>query len=435
MRGPSATEIARRIEARIGDGALRAGDRLPSVRDHAIELHVSPTTVAAAYRRLRERGLVLGRGRQGTLVAPRPPTEAGRGPEIPDTIVDAMSGNPDPAALPPIETALQGLRTAAPARYGDPLVHPGLAATAVEILTTDGVDAEYFTVTSGSMHAIELIIATEQFRLGDRLAVEDPGHIPVHQIGRRAGMELVPVTIDEEGMTPRSLDIALRSGVSAVVLTPRVQNPTGAALSAERATALSSVLADHPEVVLIVDDHAGPVSSVESFAVAPPGPRWASIRSLGKSHGPDLRLALVAGDRTTIDRIEVAVSTGAGWVSHILQRVAAHLLTDDTTRQLVQDAASRYEGSRRRMIDVLARDGVEATGRSGLNVWIPVHDEQAAIEAARGAGYAIRGGDPYRISSPAAVRVTITMLTDPQVDELAAALVDHLTGAAATPRV
>jgi len=391
--------------------------------------------VAAAYRRLRERGLVLGRGRQGTRVAPRPSTEAGRAPAIPDTIVDAMSGNPDPAALPPIETALHGLRTAAPARYGDPLVHPDLAAAAVEVLSTDGVDAEYFTVTSGSMHAIELIIATEQFRLGDRLAVEDPGHIPVHQIGRRAGMELVPVTIDEEGMTPRSLDIALRSGVSAVVLTPRVQNPTGATLSAERATELSRVLADHPEVMLIVDDHAGPVSGAESFTVAPSGPRWASIRSLGKSHGPDLRLALVAGDRTTIDRIEVAVSTGAGWVSHILQRVAARLLTDDTTRQLVQDAASRYERSRRRMIDVLARDGVEATGRSGLNVWIPVHDEQAAIEAARSAGYAIRGGDPYRISSPAAVRVTITMLSDPQVDELAAALVDHLTATAATPRM
>ena len=435
MKGPSATEIARRIEARIGDGDLQAGDRIPSVRDHAIELQVSPTTVAAAYRRLRERGLVLGRGRQGTRVAPRPSTEAGRVPAIPDTIIDAMSGNPDPAALPPIETALHDLQPTVPARYGDPLIHPDLAAVAEAVLSVDGVNAEHFTVTSGSMHTIELIISTEQFRLGDRLAVEDPGHIPVHQIGRRAGMELVPVTIDEEGMTPRSLGIALRSGVSAVVLTPRAQNPTGAAISAERAAALSRVLADHPEVMLIVDDHAGPVSGVESFAVAPPGPRWASIRSLGKSHGPDLRLALVAGDHTTIDRIEVAVSTGPGWVSHLLQRVGARLLADDATRHLVENAASRYDRSRRRMIEMLARGGVEATGRSGLNVWIPVHDEQAAIEAARGAGYAIRGGDPYRISSPAAVRVTITMLSDPQVDELAAALVGHLTGAAATPRM
>ncbi len=435
MHGSTASEIARRIEDDIGSGVLHAGDRLPAIRHHAESLGVSPTTVAAAYRRLRERGLVLGRGRQGTRVAPRSSAEAGRAPAIPDAIVDAMSGNPDPATLAPLEIALRGLEPMPQARYGDPLLHPDLARAAAHLLSADDLEAAPFAVTSGAMHAIELIIAAEQFRLGDRLAVEDPGHIPVHQLGRRAAMELIPVEIDDEGMTPESLAAAVQSGIRAVVITPRAQNPTGAALTAERAAALNHVLADHPEIMVIQDDHAGPVSGADRIVITPPGPRWASIRSLGKSHGPDLRLALVGGDRTTIDRIEVAVSTSAGWVSHLLQRAAAQLLTDRDTTRRVDHAALQYTRSRRRMIDALALGGVKSTGASGLNVWIPVNDEQAAIEAARIAGYAIRGGDSYRISSPAAVRVTITMLSDAQIDELATTLVAHLRGSAMAPRI
>ncbi len=435
MNGSTATEIARRIEDDIGAGVLDTGDRLPSVRHQAEALGVSPTTVAAAYRRLRERGLVLGRGRQGTRVAPRPSTEAGRAPAIPDTIVDAMSGNPDPAALTPLEIAFRELEPMPQARYGDPLLHPDLARAAAPLLSEGDLEVDSFTVTSGAMHAVELIIAAEQFRLGDRLAVEDPGHIPVHQLGRRAGMELVSVRVDDEGMVPDSLAIAVKAGIRAMVITPRAQNPTGAALTADRAAALSRVLAGHPDIMVIQDDHAGPVSGVEAIAITPPGPRWAAIRSLGKSHGPDLRLALVGGDRTTIDRIEVAVSTSAGWVSHILQRATAQLLSDRASTQRVDRAAVQYARSRRRMIDALALGGVESTGPSGLNVWIPVSDEQAAIEAARVAGYAIRGGDSYRISSPAAVRITITMLSDAQIDELAGTLIEHLRGSAMAPRI
>ncbi len=435
MSGPTANEIMSRIEADIGSAVLEPGERLPSVRRHAEELSVSPATVAAAYRRLRERGLVMGRGRQGTRVAPRQNVTAGRAPAIPEAVIDAMSGNPDPLVLPSLEAALQQLSPAPPTRYGDPLIEPELGAVAASLFRNDGVDADHITVTSGAMHAIELIITTEQFRVGDRLAVEDPGHIPVHQLGRQAGMELIPVAVDDEGMVPDSLRVALNSGVAAVVLTPRVQNPTGAALSPARAEALGGILTDHPGVVLIQDDHAGRVSGVEAVMVEPQGPRWATIRSLGKSHGPDLRLALVAGDLTTIDRIEIAVSTGPGWVSRLLQRTAVCLLTDEVIDELITTAEAQYRDRRGQMIDALAQRGVTATGRSGLNVWVPVPDEQAAIEAARVAGYAIRGGDSYRVKSSPAVRITITTLSESDIGTLARALGNHLTGSGTSSAV
>ncbi len=428
----TASELTSRIETDIRGGRLRAGDRLPSVRHQADTLGLSPTTVAAAYRRLRERGLVIGRGRQGTRVAPTLNTDAGRAPSIPKGAIDAMSGNPDPHSLPILEDALRLLPTATPARYGDSLVHPDLATTGRSLFTRDGIDAGHMTVTSGAMHAIELMIATEQYRIGDRLAVEDPGHIPVHQLGRRAGMTLEPVAVDDDGMLPDSLARALAGGAAAVVITPRAQNPTGAALGAARAEALSRVLADHPDVLLVVDDHAGMVSGAAWTPIEPPGDRWAVVRSLGKSHGPDLRLALVAGDATTIDRIEAAVGTGAGWVSHLLQRTAALLLDDADVTRLVDDAGQRYTRARDRAVAGLASRGVPASGRSGLNVWVPVADEQAAIEAARATGFAVRGGDPYRLTSPAAIRLTISSLSDEQIDELVEAVAAHLCGPGAS---
>ena len=174
------------------------------------------------------------------------------------------------------------------------------------------------------------------------------------------------------------------------------------------------------------DDHAGPVSGVPPVWIESPGERFAVVRSFGKSLGPDLRVAAVCADERTIDRVAVSVSNGPGWVSHLMQRAVAHLLTDDTATQQVAAAAVTYAERRRRLIAALAARGVASHARSGLNVWIPTGDEQAAVDAARAAGFAIRGADSYRIASPPAVRVTISTLDDDRIDRLATALGRHL---------
>ncbi len=297
-----------------------------------------------------------------------------------------------------------------------------LASAGQKLFAADGVAASHLTITSGAMDAIERVLAAQGFRVGDRIGVEDPGHIPLHQLCRAAGLQLVPLPVDPNGITPDGLAAALQLGLAGLVVTPRAQNPTGAALTEERAAQLSEVLRPHPSVCLIIDDHAGPVAGTQYQSITPPGQRWATVRSLGKSMGPDLRLALVAADQKTIARVTVAVSNGPGWVSHILQRTAAHLLTNNKTERLVEEAARSYQQRRDALIQALSARGIAATGRSGLNVWIPTSNEQAAVESARNAGIAIRAADPYRIVSPPAVRATITNLSNTNIQELADAL-------------
>ncbi|WP_213977314.1 GntR family transcriptional regulator, partial [Serratia marcescens] len=64
-KGGGAVQIAEQIAARIKDGALRPGELLPPVRQLAAELEVNPNTVASAYARLRDAGLVATRGAAG----------------------------------------------------------------------------------------------------------------------------------------------------------------------------------------------------------------------------------------------------------------------------------------------------------------------------------------------------------------------------------
>src|ERR1700689_5612292 len=108
-RGARPAAIAARIEAAIADGALAPSARLPTVRELAAGIEVSPATVAAAYRMLKQRGLVSANSRRGPVVLPRPPLRVRGARPLPQGVRDLATGNPDPALLPPLGPALAGL--------------------------------------------------------------------------------------------------------------------------------------------------------------------------------------------------------------------------------------------------------------------------------------------------------------------------------------
>ena len=313
ITGHTAAELAESIEQSIRQGAIPAGDALPPIRQLAESLGLSAGTVASAYRVLNARGLTSSDRRRGTWV--RELRKGDLAPvrqaiPVPEGVIDCSNGNPDKRLLPDPVAALAGL-TYEPALYGATVAHTGFLAEARRRLGDDGVPTEHATVSFGALDAISRVLLSN-LAPGDRVAIEDPGWAALIDLVERLGYLPVPLPVDPEGPTAEGVWQALAAGARAVVVTARAQNPTGASISAERADDLRAVFARYPGRLVIEDDHACGLVELPLSLVAGPTGRYAFVRSLAKGYGPDLRLAVVAGDASTIGRLEVVHRDGSG---------------------------------------------------------------------------------------------------------------------------
>jgi len=221
---------------------------------------------------------------------------------------------------------------------------------------------------------------------------------------------------------------ALRGGAVACALTPRAQNPYGSAVDAERAEELRSVLAGHPAVLVLEDDHAFDITERRCHSLCEPErARWAHLRSVSKSLGPDLRLAVLAGDATTVARVEGRRLLAAGWVSHLLQRLVVRTWSHPDEQSRTEDVAATYTRRRDALREALAARGIESHGRSGLNVWIPVAHEDATVADLQERGWGVLAGDRFRIASARGIRVTTSRLEPDDAVRFAADLEAALT--------
>jgi len=424
VEGRNAEAISASIESGVRRGLIDVGSSLPAIRLLAKTLRVSPATVSKAYTDLRHRGVIETAGRRGTRVRHRPPVAAPRSVlrlPVPAGIIDLSDGEPSTALLPRLgpDIAWVAQRAGSPIGYAGAAAMPELMDAARPRLAGDGVpvDDAAITVTSGTLDAVERLLTTH-LRPGDAVAVEDPGWADLFDLIAALGLRAVPVAVDGNGPTPKSLSAALAAGARAVVITSRAQNPTGAAVSPHRAARLRDVLGHHPGVLVIEDDHAAELARVPLHCVGPVTGSWAFVRSASKPYGPDLRVAVLAGDETTVARVVGRTRIGSGWVSTILQRLLLRLWHDPVAAEQVTTAAGRYDDQRRGLLDALSARGVQAQGATGINVWVPVPDETRAVGVLRDAGYAVAPGSLFRIEAPPGIRVTISTLTDDAVAPL-----------------
>lgn len=424
IRGESTVKIAASIEENVASGRIAAGTQLPPVRSLAMHLGVSPATVANAYRLLQSRGLLAADGRRGTRVRHSASVTAPAAAPLPDGVRDLARGNPDPALLPDLGKAIA--RASVEQRlYDGDLNDPDLLELARAQFEADDIPAASVAVVSGALDGIERVLR-EHLRAGDRVAVEDPCFTGVLDLLNALALVPVPVALDDEGPLPDVLRTALR-GCAALVITPRAQNPSGAVLTLRRARELRRIVAEHPRLVLIEDDHAGAVAGVPYQTIIDASrEHWAVVRSVSKSLGPDLRVAMLASDARTHARVEGRQNIGIRWVSHVLQRLVATLLRDRATQRLLERAGRTYTQRREALVRELSARGIEAHGASGLNVWIPVAEETSTVQSLIARGWAVTAGERYRLKSGPAIRVTIATLQPREAESFAADLAEVL---------
>jgi DNA-binding transcriptional MocR family regulator len=411
----SAKGLAQAVSRAVRDGALQPGSKLPPIRDVATRLGLSPTTVSAGWALLARSGAIRTDGRRGTTIADLQEPAPGRYRRALerqlDFALDLSAGTPDPALLPDLATALGELTTAGiPGSYLDDPVLPGL----LEVLKAQWpYPPEELMVVDGAMDGLDLV-SRSLLRFGDRVVVEHPGFPPLLDLLESLGVEVAGVPVDGAGLRPEALAAALQGAVTAVFLQPRAQNPTGASMTEQRAVDLAAIL-DRAGVPVVEDDSAGAVAASAPISLGQwiPG-QVIHIRSFSKSHGPDLRLAAMGGPSELLREVSHRRQLGQGWSSRLLQRVLLSLLTNPAAIADVDHARDEYTRRRDALVAALtARDVDVATG-DGLNLWVPVHDESAAIVRLASQGVGVTPGTPFDVlpGGGGHVRVTVGLVAD-----------------------
>lgn len=428
---PLAVQLADALRVATAGGSLHRGDRLPSTRGLAVALQVSRTVTAAAYDQLLAEGWVVGRRGAGTFVVavpsagPERTRTSGPGPALPAPI-DLRAGRP---CLEVLDRAAwrRAWRAAAddpPDGAPDPVGVPAFRAAVVDhLLRHRGLPADPGAVlaTAGSTAGVAELARVLPVR--GRVAVEEPGYRRAAGALEAAGLEVVPVPVDGDGLV---VD-ALPAGLVAVVVTPAHQYPLGARLSAARRVAL--VARARAEGLLVIeDDYDGELR----YDVAPL-PLLAAL-------GPDVVAHLGTASKL------VTPTLGAGWLvappavrSAVLdlrdrtgtrparagQRVFAALAAHGDLGRHLRRLRRELSDRRRMVIDTVADAGREVRGdAAGAHVVVLLDgpaEERAAVRAAAQRGVAL-GGLAEHHARPPSVSGVVVGYAGPLRGELVRAL-------------
>jgi DNA-binding transcriptional MocR family regulator len=385
--------------------------------------------VSEAWGSLARAGAIETRGRSGSFVAAGsvhrrqlryaqlagPPSGVSR---------DLSTGVPDHDLLPGLAGALKRIGDGRlTTSYLDAPVLPQLEAA---LRARWPFAPERITVVDGALDALDRITAAV-VRFGDRVLVENPAFPPMLDVLDAVGATVIGVPLSGEGMSVDGLAAGLAEQEPvAVFLQPRAHNPTGVSMTRDRAAALAAVLDGHRSVTIVEDDHAGDIATAPPVSLGAwlPG-RTVHVSSFSKSHGPDLRLAAVGGPAVIVDAVADRRLLGPGWSSRILQAVLLDLLGDPASVEQVANAREEYARRRTAMLAALSRHGVAAGAADGINLWLPVADQQVAMVALAAHGIAVAPGAPFVIGPAGAdhIRVTVGLVRD-GFAELAGVLAD-----------
>lgn len=422
LYGQKASEISSSIERAIRDGSLSPGDQLPTIRLLASDLAVSPTTVAAAYRQLRQRGIVTTYGRGGTRVHPRPPIEFPETTELPEDLADLISIEPDSQLIPTRGHLFSRLGKLAPTKLDNAELHDLLAKD----FTVDNIPEGVIALADSPNAAITGLLATRH-RPGDRVALEDPCNPEVLDILTSLGLLGIGLAMDERGVLPSSLEHAISKSTSTALMTPRGQLPTGASFSIDRAADLDRVINVDSSTCIIEMDPLGAIAGSQyQTSISHNRHPWAVIRSFGMSLGSDLNLTAIIGDPETISRFRGRQSVIGGTITPLLQQILLECIQEPDTHRTVTLASRTYAARRITLLAELRNRGIEATSGSGVSIWLPVRREKEVVETMAERGWAISAGSRSRIDSSPGVRIICNRLMTDDARHFADDLLESL---------
>lgn len=411
--GPIYEKIAAALERDIRAGVLSHGDRLPTLKELAARLGVTPGTVNRAYELAQRRGLAGGEVGRGTFVrapsvqpassAPAP-AAAEQGNELVDlSIVKPNMQLQEPYVRAALLELAQSPILSEMLDYTPDGGHPlhrqagaawmqqaGLAARAGQVL-----------LTAGAQHGLWVAV-NALTRQGDLVLCESlcyPGVASVvHSMGRR----LKGIGMDDEGMDPERLrEQCLQERPALTICIATCQNPSTAVMSAARRERIAA-LAREFDFLLVDDDLYGflapePVAPLASFAPE----RTLYLTSLSKSVLSTVRMGYLHCPPEWLGRLAASVRTSVWMVSPLAAQLATHLI--NSGKALEMSLAQRAEAQARQLMarELLGRFEYRCQP-TGFHIWLKLPpgwsggDQFAAL--ARGHQLLVAGGDAFSMN-------------------------------------
>ncbi|MGM1016434.1 MAG: PLP-dependent aminotransferase family protein [Actinomycetota bacterium] len=421
IAGASATLLATRIRALILDGRLTVGERLPSERALAVELHRSRSTITRTYDLLDAERYVERVHGGGTRVA-LPHTEpTQRDPENTEAIdVSIASMGSTPGLYDATERALPRLAALRGTSGYSPRGLPELRDAVAQRFTERGAptSSEEILITGGALQALNLVLIAIG-RPGGRALVEQPTFHHAIEAIRRHGYRILPTPVAPDGWDVAHLtDTLLRDRPHLAYLIPDFHNPTGATLE-DRDREIVAATAESAGTPLIIDETTAELDIDRGWAPLPVSAfgRAITIGSMSKLAWGGLRIGWIRAERSLITRLLAARLSFDLGTALLEQCIAVELLDD--LPGLQNHAADRLRAGRASVADGVATlEGVHMPGTpGGISTWLDLgaHLSTDLSIAARAHGLIIPPGPRFATSGVFERRLRMPITLSPAI--------------------
>ena len=429
--GPKYAAVAENIRAAIADGRLDVGAKVPPVRELAWTLGITPGTVARAYTRLTDEGLLKAEVGRGTFVA-APETHAPLYNDLPIEVdsathlqeaqtyqVNLFSPHlPSVGQATLIRTLLAEVAQDPPSgmmhyptRRGGALARQAAAAW-LSGAPLGSFDPDDIVLAHGGQNAILLVFQALLKGRRPAILVEELSYPGFRRAAELLRADVIPVAMDAQGLIPDSLDAAARAHDAQILCTcPEVHNPTCHFTPIERRQALLNVVRKHDLQIVEDDCYRLGAAQAESYRMLAPDRTW-HISSISKSITPALRIGIAVSPRGQAPRLRRTAEYSFFGLATPMSDLCAKLLVHPRLPDLMDQAREGIGDYVRTAVNILG--GYDLHWRKDVPfLWLHLPEgwrASAFVQAADAEGVRLRAAEEYACRdarAPHAVRFAV----------------------------
>lgn len=440
--------IADALESDIRAERLLPGTRLPTLKELAATVGVTPGTVNRAYELAQRRGLVEGEVGRGTFVLGTPVQAERAAEDVPvavaaSDVIDLSIVKPNLEIQEPYVRAALGELARSPILTdmldytpdGGHLLHRQAGATWMGLGGLPA-NAEQVILTAGAQHGLWVAVNALS-NPGDLVLCESLCYPGVASVIQSLGRRIAGVHMDAEGMRPDHLrELCQRERPALVICIATCQNPTTAIMSVGRRKEIAQIARDF-DIALLDDDLYGFLapSSIPPLATFAPE-RTVYLTSLSKSVASTIRLGYMHCPPEWLPRMTSNVRTSIWMVSPLAAQIASTLIGNGTAAVM---ASKQREEARHRQ--AMAR---EILGQheflsqpTAFHIWLKLPPRWSSGEhfaaLARSHRLLIAGGDSFAVNRDDEGRQHVRITLMASTRERMRFVLTKLAGLIATP--